>query len=113
MEGDRMRFSSLRLASAPLGLAAVVIVLVGAAQIASPAQPNERTHAFSRQCDEWDRAASAAMTRLIAARDPVLEQRLGDAVFRLRRARKYCRHDLTGLAWLDYRALTDGRYHHP
>jgi hypothetical protein len=47
---------------------------------------------------------------LIADRDPLVEQRMGDAVFRLRRARKYCRQDLVGLARLDYEALTDGRY---
>ena len=109
-----MPFSALRLRSTPrwLWLAAVALGLVAAAQIVSPAQPNERAAPFSRQCDEWDRAASAAMIALITKRDPVIEQQLGDAVFRLRRARKYCRHDLVGLAWLDYRALTDGRYHH-
>ena len=50
-----------------------------------------------------------AVSDLIADRDPLVEQRLGDAVFRLRRARKYCRQDLVGLARLDYEALTDGR----
>jgi hypothetical protein len=65
---------------------------------------------FNHDCEAWDRLASAAVSELIADRRPIVEQRLGDAVFRLRRARKYCRYDLADLARLDYEALTDGRY---
>jgi hypothetical protein len=65
---------------------------------------------FNHVCEAWDRLASAAVSDMIADRRPVVEQRLGDAVFRLRRARKYCRYDLADLARLDYEALTDGRY---
>jgi hypothetical protein len=74
-------------------------------------QANESGAPLDRRCEAWDRAASAALSDLIADRSPIADQRLGDAVFRLRRARKYCRHDLAGLARFDYEALTDGRYH--
>jgi hypothetical protein len=57
-----------------------------------------------------DRFIALRARSRIADRDPLIEQRLGDAVFRLRRARKYCRQDLVGLARLDYEALIDGRY---
>jgi hypothetical protein len=65
---------------------------------------------FDARCEARDHAATAAVAELIADRSPAVEQRLGDVVFRLRRARTYCRHGFVGLAQLDYRALTDGRY---
>lgn len=65
---------------------------------------------FDARCEAWDHAATAAVAELIADRSPAVEQRLGDVVFRLRRARTYCRHGFVSLAQLDYRALTDGRY---
>jgi hypothetical protein len=71
---------------------------------------DEPTAPFNRECDDWDRLASAAVSDLVVDHNPLAEQRLNDAVFRLRRARKYCRLDLVGLARLDYEALTDGRY---
>jgi hypothetical protein len=65
---------------------------------------------FDARCDTWDAAATSALSDLIADRDPAVEQRLGDALFRLRRARKHCRYGFIGLAQLDYQALLDGRY---
>jgi hypothetical protein len=65
---------------------------------------------FDARCEAWDVAATAAVAELIADRSPAVDQRLGDVVFRLRRARTYCRHGFVSLAQLDYRALTDGRY---
>jgi hypothetical protein len=65
---------------------------------------------FDAQCDSLDTVASRAVGDLVADRNIETEQRLGDALFRLRRARNHCRHGLVGLARLDYRALTDGRY---
>jgi hypothetical protein len=65
---------------------------------------------FDARCESQDSAAAAAVAELIADRSPDVEQRLGDIVFRLRRARAYCRFGLVGLAQLDYRALVDGRY---
>jgi hypothetical protein len=95
-------------AGAPLilGLAAVAGLGLLAAWSASsgPKVP------FDARCEAWDSAATAAVAELIADRSPAVEQRLGDVVFRLRRARTYCRHGFVSLAQLDYRALTDGRY---
>ena len=65
---------------------------------------------FDARCEAWDSAAAAAVAELVADRSPAVDQRLGDIVFRLRRARAYCRFGLVGLAQLDYNALLDGRY---
>lgn len=91
-----------------LVLAGICVMSLG--PIVSSLCAHDPAPSFDRRCEVWDRLASAAVSDLIADRDPLVEQRLGDAVFRLRRARKYCRQDLVGLARLDYEALTDGRY---
>ena len=107
---DRLDRSAFRLGASKLfavGILTFVLVLghvLWSMHWAEPVAP------FNHDCEAWDRLASAAISDLIADRRPIVEQRLGDAVFRLRRARKYCRHDLADLARLDYEALTDGRY---
>ena len=57
--------------------------------VGEAAAHRDRGHAvaasFDRRCEAWDRLAGAAVSDLIADRDPLIEQRLGDAVFRLRR----------------------------
>jgi len=68
------------------------------------------TAMFDARCESQDSAAAAAVAELVADRSQAVEQRLGDIVFRLRRARTYCRLGLVGLAHLDYQALLDGRY---
>ena len=82
---------------------ATCLTLVAAWSVAGGAKPT-----FDARCATWDVAASVAVADLVA--DHSVEQRLGDAVFRLRRARKYCRYGLVDLARLDYAALLDGRY---
>ena len=52
---------------------------------ATPAAP---VRAFDPRCEPWDDAASAAIARLVAIRDETAEAFFGDAVFRLRRARR-------------------------
>ena len=69
-----------------------------------------RPVSLSPQCAAWDVAASTVLAGLIADPSENAEAQLGDAVFRLRRARRNCRHDWVGLARLDYDALIDGRY---
>jgi hypothetical protein len=93
----------------PLRLLALALVVVAVGHVVASAWPR-MPKSFDPRCDEWDRAAAAAVAALIAERDAVADRQLGDAVFRLRRARKNCRHDFVSLAWPDYRALTDGRY---
>jgi hypothetical protein len=73
---------------------------------ATPAAP---VRAFDPRCEPWDDAASAAIARLVAIRDETAEAFFGDAVFRLRRARRNCRAGWVGLARRDYEALYEGR----
>jgi hypothetical protein len=89
---------------------ALPLATVGAALAIASAESRPSLGSFDARCDAWDRAAAAAVAALIAERDAVADRQLGDAVFRLQRARKNCRHDFVSLAWPDYRALTDGRY---
>ena len=42
-------------------------------------------------CEVWDRQAQSALASLLGDRSAIAEAHLGDAVFRLKRARKYCR----------------------
>jgi hypothetical protein len=102
--GTLPRRPSMLAAAGASGLALVIGLMFW------PVRWNEPDVAFHRDCEVWDRLASTAISDLVADRSPMVEQQLGDAVFRLRRARKYCRLDLVGLARLDYEALTDGRY---
>ena len=87
-----------------------LMLLVPAAVVAWSAASGGPKPVFDAQCEAWDSAAAAAVAELVADRSPAVEQRLGDVVFRLRRARAYCRSGFIGLAQLDYRALLDGRY---
>lgn len=65
---------------------------------------------FDLRCENLDRSASNVVASLILDRNEVTERRLGDALFRLRRARKNCRIGWIELAQLDYQALIDGHY---
>ena len=65
---------------------------------------------FDSKCDNWDIDARAVLVSLISDPSELAEARAGDALFRLKRARKYCRFGLTSLAQLDYDALLSKRY---
>src|SRR4029453_14120752 len=85
------------------------LIVVGALGLmATGARIHEPPALLSPQCAAWDAAAGTALAALIADRSEVAEARLGDALFRLRRARRNCRHDWIGLARRDYDALIDG-----
>lgn len=71
---------------------------------------NQSPSSFDPRCEPWDEAASAAIAFLVQERDEVTEAHLGDALFRLRRARKHCRYGFIPLARLDYDALLGDRY---
>jgi len=88
----------------------LIVAAVGLGHVAASARSDAARGSLSAQCEAWDTAATVALAALIADRSEIVEAQLGDALFRLRRARKNCRHDWTGLARLDYDALTDGRY---
>jgi len=59
-------------------------------------------------CEPWDSVASDAVARLVADSSDAAARQLGDAVFRLRRARKNCRLGWVSLACQDYRAVLTG-----
>jgi hypothetical protein len=90
--------------------ALVVTAIVGAwvlfAVFIIPAEP---VRALDARCEPWDDAASAAIARLIVLRNETAEAFLGDAVFRLRRARRNCRAGWVDLSRRDYDALSEGR----
>jgi hypothetical protein len=62
------------------------------------------------RCDTWDEIANAALASAIAERNRIPDSQLGDAVFRLRRARRNCKAGWLALARGDYEALLEGRY---
>lgn len=87
-----------------------LIALAAAALLYLPfAIPTESVRPLDARCEPWDDTASVAIARLVATRDETAEAFLGDAVFRLRRARRNCRSGWVGLARLDYDALSDAR----
>ena len=65
---------------------------------------------FDARCESWDTKAGVVFAGLIADRGATAEASLGDALFRLKRARKYCRHGFVSLARVDYDVLLGNRY---
>jgi hypothetical protein len=88
----------------------IAVAAIGIAYVASSARSDEPRGPLDPLCEAWDAAASAVLNELIADRSDTAAAQLGDALFRLRRARKNCRHRWLNLARLDYVSLTDGRY---
>ena len=87
-------------------LAAVAVAIVFASLWPQAKPPTT----LDSRCESWDFAASAVLADLIADRSEFADARLGDATFRLRRARQYCRNGFVRLARLDYDALLSNRY---
>jgi hypothetical protein len=86
------------------------LVAAGAALLSVPAVP-DATQAFDARCDRADRMASDVVSARVHERSEASERHAGDALFRLRRARKNCRLGWTWLAQRDYDALL--RRHYP
>lgn len=61
-------------------------------------------------CTHWDQAASAKVAELVGDPSDVAQALLGDAVFKLKRARSHCRNGWVTLAGLDYSALQGSRF---
>jgi hypothetical protein len=59
-------------------------------------------------CAGWDDAASDAIVQLVKAKRDADLRLVGDAVFRMRRARRNCHMGYMRLACLDYRAIMRG-----
>jgi hypothetical protein len=56
-------------------------------------------------CAQWDDAAGEAIVRLVQSKSDADLRKLGDAVFRMRRARRNCSAGWFRLACLDYGAI--------
>lgn len=87
-------------------LALVSIPVVGpilSAERAAHAAETPRTSI----CRAWDDSAGEAIAKLAQARNVDLRL-VGDAIFRMRRARRSCGLGLIRLACVDYHAIMDG-----
>jgi hypothetical protein len=91
----------------PLLLAALAALFLAVLMLGEI--PRE-TAMLDPRCDTWDETANAALGAAIAARNRIPDSQLGDAVFRLRRARRNCKAGWLALAQSDYEALLEGRY---
>jgi hypothetical protein len=94
--------------AAPCCAAALVLLAFGAAQMASAAR-SAQIGTLDQRCQAWDRAASEAVTAMMAERNAVADRYLGDTIFRLQRARRNCRHDFVRLAQPVYQWLIENR----
>ena len=86
------------------GFAAVAIVFLAMWPKAKVPTP------FDSRCESWEMEAGSALANLIGERSEIADAHLGDALFRLRRARKNCRYGFVSLARLDYDVLLGNRY---
>jgi hypothetical protein len=105
--------SGARFGDPPLIAALAAALAVGLFRLLPDAAPPAEPAAFDSRCDNLDQAASAALATMISERNTVTDRHLGDAVFRLQRARRNCRFGWSELARFDYIALLDGRRDQP
>ncbi len=92
-------------ASSPLALLA--LLLAGAALVTTPPEIRSRAQqtAATETCSPWDTAARDALATLVREPGDEALRQVGDAVFRLRRARRNCEHGWVRLACQDYHAV--------
>ena len=90
------------ISSAIFGLAAVLLVLAGIST-----QPGSGAAAFSFHavCTKWDEKAADVIAHLVHEPTDVSLRQAGDALFRLRRARRTCGAGWLALSCQDYRAI--------
>jgi hypothetical protein len=69
-----------------------------------PVQAGDPTQG-NAACGAWDAAAIETLISLVRGKDDAQLRMLGDAVFRVRRARRNCEAGWTRLACQDYRAI--------
>lgn len=93
-------------ADRPLMIALALSILLAAYQAMPDLSPAPTQ--FDARCDELDRIASGAVAALVTERSTSIERQLGDALFRLHRARRNCRFGWPNLAQMDYAALIGG-----
>jgi hypothetical protein len=85
-------------------------IVMAAASLAYFASPSGRDTPFDPRCEGLDLTAGSAIATLVTRRDEVAERQLGDALFRLHRARRNCRLGWVDLARLDYESLREQRH---
>jgi hypothetical protein len=92
-------------------VALLVFTLSHAAAIGAEAgaEPDESSfeHLLGEICAAWDQRASEIMGALARQRDGNLPQ-LGDAMFRMQRARRNCQHLRLNFACQDYQSIIAG-----
>jgi hypothetical protein len=89
----------------------ILVVALAAVAISAAfhwSTPRSTAMPIDPACASLDKPASEAVARMVG--DHSAQALLGDAVFRLRRARNHCRNGFTTLASQDYNALLNGRY---
>jgi hypothetical protein len=95
-----------------LAIAAIAVLLSMTAIFRSSATADggdAEKQKFARACMQWHLAAGAVVSRLVqSTRDADLAQ-VGDAVFRMRRARRNCDSGWTTLACQDYHSVAAGK----
>lgn len=68
------------------------------------------SESFDTRCESADAQAGAVLASLLSDRSEIAQALFGDAVFRLKRARWYCRYGFASMAQADYDALMSNRY---
>ena len=97
-----------------LGIWAVVVATVIALPMLHRAVSNDAdvyATEVSRDpgCARWDEAARDSLAALVRAKNDADLRQVGDAVFRMRRARRNCHMGWSNLACLDYYAVIHGQ----
>ena len=105
---SRPRPAGKILTIAMFGIAAVILLL-------ACLEPGPRAAAFSIHpaCSRWDEQAANVLARLVHEPGDASLRQAGDAVLRLRRARRNCREGWLALACNEYHAIVRLRIEMP
>jgi hypothetical protein len=113
-EGSMPRSFHLLMHRNPAGLMnekrLLVAAIFGIAVLAYWSMPRNVAMPLDPACADLDRTASARVAELVGDSSDVAQAMLGDAVFKLKRARSHCRNGWVTLARLDYSALQGSRF---
>lgn len=85
--------------------AAVLLLPVFQSDLGDGATARAQEKPRDQLCAQWDDLASEAIVHLVRGKDDLLVRQVGDAVFRMRRARRICQLGWAQLACRDYRAI--------
>ena len=88
------------------GIASASLIIWPMLQPATGDASQSRTRQLA--CARWDEAAGEVIVRLVQSKSDVDLRKVGDAVFRIRRARRNCSAGWFRLACLDYQRIASG-----